>query len=195
MRLDRYAIAALAGAAALFAGAGAALAGPKDDDHGARCETRLGKIAEKRGVDVQQLKATLEARLQERLAKAVANGRLTAEQAQRVAERIESGSFCPAVRQAKKAHAARGLLAAAADYLGLSKDELKAQLPGASLAALAAKQGKSVEGLKAAMLAPAKERLAKAVADGKITGERADLALARLGQLVDRLVTKTFPTT
>jgi hypothetical protein len=42
------------------------------------------------------------------------------------------------------------------------------------------------------MLAPAKDRLAKAVAGKKITQAQADQRLERLQKLVDRLVNKTF---
>jgi hypothetical protein len=90
-------------------------------------------------------------------------------------------------------HAKPGMLRAAAAYLGLTPSELRAQLRGTSLAALAQRQGKSVEGLKAAMLAPAKAKLAKAVESGRITQARADRMLAKLSALVDRLVAKTFP--
>jgi hypothetical protein len=85
------------------------------------------------------------------------------------------------------------MLAAAADYLGLTRAELRAQLPGMSLGALAARQGKGVAGLKMAMLAPAKARLARAVETGRITQVQASERLARLESLVDRLVAKTFP--
>jgi hypothetical protein len=81
---------------------------------------------------------------------------------------------------------------AAANYLGLSKADLGQQLPGTSLSELALKQGKSVEGLKAAMLGPAKERLAKAVETKRITQARADQRLERLEKLADRLVAKSF---
>jgi hypothetical protein len=86
------------------------------------------------------------------------------------------------------------MLRAAADFLGLDRAELREQLPGNSLAGLAEKQGKSVADLKAAMVAPAKARLAKAVADGRITQARADLAGRRLDALADRLATTVFPT-
>ena len=87
----------------------------------------------------------------------------------------------------------RHVLAGAADYLGVTPGELRSELPGTSLAALAVKDGKTVDGLEAAMLAPAKERLAKAVAAGTITQAQANARLAKLGQRIDRLVKKTFP--
>jgi hypothetical protein len=192
MRFDRTSIAALVGGAALLAGGGTALAAQGDGDRAARCEARLAKIAEKRGVSVEQLKADVAARLNARVDAALAAGKISAERAARLKERIAQGVLCKgAVVKVKLAR--HGTLRAAAKYLDLTPQQLRAQLPGTSLAALAQKQGKSVDGLKAAMIAPAKARLAKAVESGRIPQARADQALERLAKLVDRLVAKTFP--
>ena len=85
------------------------------------------------------------------------------------------------------------MLRAAGRFLGLSPRELRAELPGTSLAALTAAQGKSVEALEAAMAAPAKARLARAVATGRGAQARADRVLERLEQAAARLAVKTFP--
>jgi len=192
MRFDRTSMAALVGGAALLAGGGTALAAQGDGNRAARCDARLAKIAEKRGISVEQLKADVAARLNARVDAALAGGKISAERAARLKERISQGALCKGgVVKVKLAR--KGALRSAAEYLGLSGQELRAQLPGTSLAALAQKQGKSVEGLKAAMIAPAKARLAKAVESGRITQARADQALERLAKLVDRLVAKTFP--
>jgi hypothetical protein len=192
MKLDRTSIAALVGGAALLAGGGTALAAQGDGDRAMRCEARLAKIAEKRGVSVEQLKADVAARLNARIDAALAAGKISAERAAALKQRISQGVLCKGgVVKVKLAR--HGALRAAARYLELSPQQLRAQLPGTSLAALAQKQGKSVDGLKAAMIAPAKTRLAKAVESGRITQARADQALERLAKLVDRLVAKTFP--
>lgn len=91
--------------------------------------------------------------------------------------------------------AALGMLRAAAEFLGLDRAELRAQLPGTSLAALAEKQGKSVAALEAAMIAPAQARLEQAVASGRIMQARADRALERLETPAHRVATKVFPST
>ena len=85
------------------------------------------------------------------------------------------------------------MLRAAAKFLDLDRQQLRTQLPGTSLSGLAAKQGKSTADLEAAMLAPAKARVAQAVADAKLTQARADMVLERLGKLADRLVTRELP--
>ena len=85
------------------------------------------------------------------------------------------------------------LLHNAARFLDLDRQELRAQLPGTSLAALAEKQGKSVASLEAAMVAPAKARLAKAVANEKLTQARADAVLDKLESAADRLAEARVP--
>jgi hypothetical protein len=191
--MNRTTVAALAGTAALVAGGGTALAGPGNGDRSSRCAELVAKIAESRGVSVAELEAQVKARLLARIDAAERSGRISSELAARLRERVANGSLCAGVRHGNVHIGVRGMLAAAADFLGLSKAQLRAQLPGTSLAALAEEQGKSVEDLKAAMLQPARNRLAKAVAAGRITQVRADQALTRLERLVDRLVHRTFP--
>jgi hypothetical protein len=193
MKLNRHGIAALAGVAALAIGGGTALASKDGGDKASRCQERVARIAERQGITVEEFEAQVKARLLARVDAAVAAGRITSDRAAKLRERIESGTLCSGVLRAKVRHGVHYLLAAAADYLGLTKDELRAQLPGSSLAALAQKQGKTVTGLEAAMLSPVKDRLAKAVAAGTITEAQADQRLTRLEKLVDRLATKTFP--
>jgi hypothetical protein len=106
---------------------------------------------------------------------------------------VSEGSLCGAAGKARAAFAAHGLLRAAAGFLGLDRAELRAQLPGTSLAALAEKQGKTVSALEAAMVAPAKAHLATAVANGRLTQARADALLDRLEQAAHRLATHVFP--
>jgi len=192
MEINRYAAAALAGTGALLVGGGVAVAGPNDGDRGARCEERLAKIAEERGVSVEQLEARIEARLLARIEAAEKAGKITPERAAALKQHVSEGNLCRP-GQHRRHIAARGMMRAAAEFLGLSGEELRAQLPGNSLAGLAQKQGKGVDALKAAMVAPAKERLAKAVAEGKITQERAAAALEKLEALAGALAQKVFP--
>jgi|SoiMethySBSTD1v2_1073268.scaffolds.fasta_scaffold635447_2 hypothetical protein len=188
MRLNRNALAALAGGAALLVGGGTAVAAQGDGGNAAKCETRLAKIAEKRGITVAELQAKMSARVDA----ALANGRISAARAARLKARIAQGAVCRPL--AVHALIAKGrMVRAAARFLDLGPRELRAQLPGTSLAALAQKQGKRVEALEAAMVAPAKARLARAVATGQITQARADRVLERLEQSAARLAAKTFP--
>lgn len=170
MRTTRTTLGAVAASAVLIVGGGAAVASAAAQDRSDRCEARL--LA--------------------RIDAAEESGRISHERADRLRDRVEAGDLC--VRRHLPARiAAFGMLKAAADFLGLDRAELREQLPGTSLAGLAEKQGKSVADLKTAMLAPAKARLARAVANGRISQARADVALERLEKLADRLATKVFP--
>jgi len=192
MKVNRYAAATVAATCALLIGGGVAAAGPGDGDRGDRCEERLAKIAEAQGVSVEQLQADVEARLLARIDAAEKAGRISSERAAKLRERVSEGNLCKGARHVRGRIAARRMVRAAAQFLGLDRQELREQLPGNSLADLAKKQGRSVDALTAAMVAPAKERLAKAVADGRITQARADAILEKLEVLADKLAAKTF---
>jgi hypothetical protein len=191
MRFNRTTVGALAATATLVVGAGAAVAA-SPEERAARCDARLAKAAEKRGVTVDQLQANVEARLLDRIDAAEKAGRISKDRAAKLRERVEAANLCGARKHVAAGFAFRGLVKAAADFLGLDSAELRAQLPGTSLAALAAKQGETEAALEAAMIAPAKERLAKAVAGGKITQARADAVAERLEKIADRLANKVF---
>jgi hypothetical protein len=194
MRPNRHSVGAIAASAVVLVGAGAALAAsPGTADRSSRCDARLARIAERRGVTVEQLTADVQARLLARIDAAEKAGRISSERAAKLRERVTEGSLCGARHHAQARVALRGLLRAAAGFLGLDRAELREQLPGTSLAALAEKQGKSVSALEAAMVAPARQRLAKAVADGKLTQARADAVLERLEAAADRLANHVFP--
>ncbi len=198
MRLNRLTITSVAAAAAVLASGGTALA-DGGEERAERCEAFLAKVAEKRGVSVEQLTATLKGKVVAKIDAAEKAGKLSAEQAAAKRARVAEATGCRAVaKTVKKARvkakrASFGMLAGAADYLGLSRDELKAELKkGTTLAQLATAPGKSVSGLKEAMLAKAKERLAKAVAANKITEEQSAKRLERLAKLADKLVERSF---
>jgi hypothetical protein len=84
--------------------------------------------------------------------------------------------------------------AAIAGYLGLTKDELRAQLEsGKTLAQIASAQGKSVSGLEDVMYTDAKTHLDQAVANGKLTSEQEQTMLAELKSHLDDIVNSTGP--
>ena len=84
--------------------------------------------------------------------------------------------------------------AAIADYLGLTEDELRAQLEsGKTLAQIASAQGKSVSGLEEVIYADAKTHLDQAVTDGKLTAAQEQTMLAELKSHLDEIVNNTGP--
>jgi hypothetical protein len=192
MRVNRTVAAALTGAAVVLVGGGTALAGQSgDDNRSARCEERVAKLAERRGVSVADLEARIKTKLNARVDAALEAGTLAPERAARLKARIADGGLCKGAHIRAKL-GIRGLLRSAAGFLGLTRGELRAELPGTSLGALALEQGKSVQSLKAALLAPAKARFAKAVEAGRITQPQADRRLEQLERRIERLVSRTF---
>jgi hypothetical protein len=157
-------------------------------------------VADKLGVSTQQLEDAFKAAALERLDAAVADGHLTKAQADEIRERIESGEglvpfgFFGGPHLEMHGPGPFGHLDAAADYLGLTEAQLSEKLfSGQSLADVAKAQGKSVDGLKKAMLAEAKERLDQAVANGHITAAERDEMLKRLESALDDIVNRSGP--
>jgi hypothetical protein len=186
-------------AIAIAAGAGAALAtttgafDPKEE-----AEAFQASVAEKLGVTTKQLQDAYKAAALERVDAALAAGRITEEQAEALKERIESGDFLGPMGWFGGPHMHGpgffGAFDAAAEYLGLTPAELREQLAsGKSLADVAKAEGKSVEGLKNAILDDAKERLDQAVEDGRLTQAQADEILDRLESKIDDLVNDELP--
>jgi lambda repressor-like predicted transcriptional regulator len=90
---------------------------------------------------------------------------------------------------AKKPHAPGLLLRAAAQYLQLDRATLAKDLrSGQTLAQLANARGKSVNGLEAAMVAAVRTKLDAAVSAGRLTSTREQQVLARVQDVVNRLV-------
>lgn len=191
---------------AVVAGAGAAIAASTDTfDPEAERDAFQAAVAKKLGVTTQQLEDAYKAAALERLDAAVKAGRITEEQAKEMRARIESGEFpgpmggmhggpgmggpmmgVPGMRG--------GHLDAAATYLGLTTVQLQEKLAaGTSLADVAKAEGKSVDGLKAALLADAKKKLDQAVADGTITAAQRDTMLEHMTSRVDDIVDRTGP--
>jgi hypothetical protein len=182
--------ASLVAASALVAGVGSAAAAdtPKLGD----------AVAARLGLTGDQLRAAFKAELNARVDAAVAAGKLTPDQGAKLKERIANAKGLGI--GVRKAFAARhkALVARiakanakgpAATYLGMTRADLVAALKsGKSLAQVAQSKGKSVDGLVAAIVAPAKARAAKAVSNGKLTQQRADELIAKLTERVQKLV-------
>jgi uncharacterized Zn-binding protein involved in type VI secretion len=136
-----------------------------------------------------------------RLDEAVKAGRLTHDQADAFAGRLRLGiqSMVNGTRPALPfrpdgpgPNGPNGLprpllmgVQAAADYLGVTVDSLRADLrSGKTLAQVAQAQGKSVDGLVQALVAKAKAALADAVAAGRLTQAQADRVQTGLEQRI-----------
>jgi polyhydroxyalkanoate synthesis regulator phasin len=182
--------AALVAVATLAFGAGAASA--------ADTPTLGDAVAARLGITGDQLRTAFKAELNSRIDAAVAAGKLTPEQGAKLKERVANAKGLGigarrAFTQKHKALVARivrvNRLHLAAKYLGMTPKEIRtARQDGQSLAQIATSKGKSVDGLVAAIVAPAKARAAKAVSDGRLTQQRADELIARLTERAQALV-------
>ena len=182
--------AALVAVATLAFGAGAASAADTPS---------LGDaVAARLGITGDQLRAAFKAELDARIDAAIAAGKLTPEQGAKLKERIANakGLGIGARRAFAQKHKALftrivrvNRLHLASKYLGMTPKEIRtARQSGQSLAQIAASKGKSVDGLVAAIVAPAKARAAKAVSDGRLTQQRADELIARLTERAQAFV-------
>src|SRR5262245_57947983 len=188
-----------AGAVALVAvaGGGGAIAATQLSPQ-QESQTVLNDAAKQLGVSPSDLSAALKGALEKRVDAAVAAGRLTKEQGDELKQRIEAGDF-PLFGfgpgpGAFDHHEMLGGLDAAAAYLGLSEDELRAQLEsGKSMAEIANAKGKSVEGLVDALVADAKKHMDDEVAEGHLTKSQADEMLSHVEEGIRAIVNGDRP--
>ena len=153
----------------------------------------LAKVAEKLGVSEDELNTAIQDAKTETIDEAVADGRLTEEQAERLKERVGEGGFLfPPGLPPDGLHmrGGPGLIAdAAAEALGMTKDELiEAHKDGNSLAEVADAQGMDLEDFKAALLDLVKAQLGEVVAEGDLTQEQADDIFQRTEENIDSIV-------
>jgi len=179
--------AAVAGAVvlAVAVGAAGAVAAQRALDAREESQAVIDDAAGQLGVEPSELTDALKEALKNRVDEAVESGRLTEEQGAELKERIESGEtplIAPGFgRQGGGpghfgfghfGHA--GKLDVAAEYLGLTEDELRERLrDGDTLAEIAKAEGKPVDGLVDALVADATQRIDEAVENGRLTEERA----------------------
>lgn len=141
----------------------------------------VNDAAKQLNVQPDQLSAALKKAIENQIDAAVAAGRLTKAQGDELKQRVESNNF-PLFGPLPLGfgfgpghgrlffHGGFPALDAAASYLGLSDAQLDSKLDsGKTLAQVAKDQGKSVDGLVAAMVTDMKQKLDRAVSRGDIT--------------------------
>ncbi len=145
--------------------------------------TFLGRVAEKLGISEEEFEAAVDEARTELIDEAVAEGRLTEEQAERLQERgfpFAGGRMGHGRGQVKDA---------AAEVLGMTQADLTEQLQvGNSLADVAEAQGMSVEDFKAALLNQLQALLDSDVADGTLTQEQADKIFGCAEEKIDSIL-------
>jgi hypothetical protein len=188
----------IAGGTALLAaalGSGAAIAADRMSP-AEESDAIVADVAKQLGVPQAKVEAALEEALANRVDAAVQAGRLTEAQGAELKERLRAGELpLVGLGPGRGPHGGGhhlllgGGLDAAADYLGLSDDELHERLrDGDSLAEIARAEGKPVAGLVAALVKEAKADLADAVADGRLTEAQREELEAGLADRIEALV-------
>lgn len=198
-RRRRRTIAIVAVTALAALGGGVAFAATSGGDPQAEL---LRDAAQRLNVSPSELRSALEGAFGDQLDEAVRDGRLTQQQADRIKQQIREHGLPlggPGFDGPRGHHAfAIGPIGpgldAAADYLGLTRAELGRRLTnGRSLADVARAEGKSVDGLKEAIVGAAEQDLAEAVRDGKLTDAQRDEMLRELQEHVGDLVAGRGP--
>ncbi len=211
--MRRILIAALAimlvGTAVIGGGIGLAVAQDEDTP----IESFLGRVADKLGIGEDELRSAMTEAEQDIIDERVAEGTLTAEQGERLRERIENegllgprggslegqrGRFCDDVfacireRVREHVHGQDGRLPmeAAATVLGMEPEALLSELQeGKTLAQVAEEeQGMAVDEFTVALLTQVRQELDALVADGKLSEEQADAIYDRVEENIDDIV-------
>jgi hypothetical protein len=193
----------VAGGAALLAvvAAGGAIAATNALTPKQERQAVINDAARQLGVEPQELSDALKQALKNRVDAAVRDGWLTREQAARLKDRIDAGVAPlfgvgpgPGPRLHKHLAPFHHKFEAAADYLGMTRAELREALEdGKTLAQVARDQGKSVDGLVDALVADARKKLDQAVEDGDLTDAERDEMIAGLRERITDVVNGRFP--
>ncbi len=183
----------------MLGGAGAAVAATADSSS-FNAQSYINDLAGRLNVTPSALSAAIKAADNDRINAALAAGRLTQAQADRLQQRIDASasglpSFAGRLGGRRGGGGVRALAPVVAQYLGISEATLRSDLgAGRTLAQIAdaAGGGRSAAGLKAAIIAAQTTRLNDAVSSGRITGAQESARLATLSARLDALLARTW---
>lgn len=163
----------------------------------------VAALAKNLGVSEQTLRDALKTTNLEFLDKAVADGKLTQEQANTIRAKIESGEgpmFGFGARGFGHGGKGGGMAPfvkggdGLAEFLGIDSATLRTEMQGGkTLAQVAEAHGKSRDDLKAFLTKQNEDRLAEAVSGGKLTQARADEMKAKFAEKIDAMIDGTMP--
>jgi len=158
----------------------------------------LNDLATRLGVTVDELKADIKESEKALVDKALAESKITQEEADSAKARIDAGEHVPFhfIFGDGPRHGfvkfAYNLVEETAKVLGIDESEVATSVrDGSSLEQIASDHGMSSDAFKTALLAQVKTDLDAKVASGDITQERADEIYAKFSDNVDAIVTDT----
>ncbi len=152
-------------------------------------------IARNLGISVEEYDAAVETAQQEVIDEAVAEGWLTEDQAERMRERMEEGDM-PWIKGRNSRFVRRAAghsITTVAETLDMTPQELLAELrDGRSIAEIAAEQGVDTQTIVDALMDQLREKLDEAVANGRLTQERADWILSQAETRITDMLNRTW---
>ncbi len=201
MRIRRFAVIAATGAIVVAGGAGVAIGATGGDGAKKDEQAIIDDAAKRLDRTPEQLREALKDAQAAALDRAVKDGRLTQEQADRIKQRQEQSGRVLGVPGGKRLHRGGGFgfgpglhaqgigfVDDVAKALGVTRAELRDELrDGKSVADIAKANGKDLADVRSALRASAKTRLDRAVADGDLTRAQANAALEHLEDHLTRL--------
>jgi hypothetical protein len=157
----------------------------------------INDAANQLGVQPSELSSALKQALKNRVDEAVADGRLTREEGQRMKERIDADDvplLGPGLRRHHGPGPFHAKLETAAEYLGLTQAQLREALSdGKTLAQVARSRDKSVDGLVDSLVEGAEQKLEDDVQAGRLTEAEKREMLSGLKQRITQMVNGRFP--
>jgi hypothetical protein len=194
-KLRRRAAIGVVGLAALGGGGAAVAASKSGGSPAAENQAIAADAAGQLGVSPSALTAAIKKAMVDQIEAQVTAGTLTKAEATAIEARLATSNaplFALGGGHGGPGHGGHGRgggpisFDAAATYIGISASDLRTQLAaGKSLGAIATANGKTVDGLKAALTTAAKSDLDTAVTAGKLTQAQEDQILATLPSRLD----------
>jgi len=188
------ALLAIGGVATVFA------AGPTNSDGTSRGQEFLNRLANNLGISTDKLQQGLKTTADQEIDNAVANGRITQEQADKAKQNVDNGNGLSAFTRffGRRIHE-RDLLRFGAwndlaSELGMSPQDLSSQLQsGKTVKQIISDQNKTVDEVVNAVTAKVQQSLDTAVANGKLTQSREDSIIANLKTRLTDLINNGGP--
>ncbi len=178
-----------------------------DEDGNGPLGNFVARLAENLGITEGELEAAIDQTQLDMVDEALADGRITEEQAAQARERIESGEpfFGPLLRNKHRMHDGEGhqmrhggggflIGANVAEFIGVTPEELRDAIQGGqSVVQVAEANGISEEALTAHLLDQIATKVAEKVADGTIDQAKADEILANAAEKIADHITRVGP--
>ena len=187
----------LIGGTAVWAQGGTQTQGSQPNAAGTRCAENQTALAGKLGISVDKLQQAMMALENERIDKALKDGKLTADQAAKAKQQVTDSKGCFGAGhvggrgglQGAGRQAGQVALDAAAKALGMTPQQLMQEMrSGKSITDIAKAKNVDVKTVRDAVIAAEKAAIDQAVKDGKLTQTQADKLKDALTKNADKIL-------